>query len=452
MQISLWEITHGQNVKMANFQCNGPHLTRIMKAISTLALVFIVLSVVAQPGPDVIFPTDINLNQYPTFPRKIDKNGLASDYRKPKLGMITIDSTSDLSIIPSLKKEYYLALEIKLCSIPPEFTGFINTRILELSNLKDSVNVSFLNGFNNLEYLTLEHAGEVTFDHYVDLKSLKGFSVSFSKRLSSLEAFERINTLESISLKYVPQLKEFPEFDTVNAIKRVTLYQESGSGCTDCLPNSHNIDLANLSRLKHLEELHLHNINGLSEIPADLSKELREFRLSCLFRANKDVAVRSHIQDVSNFSKYKNLEIIELSGVYLKAFKGDFSALNLKRLSLRAIVGLEDISGIFTMQRVDHFRLELAGIQTIAGNSCDTRINNMLILNCPQIQNIDFLLSCEHINYLKLEGGHKLLLPTPEEWKIDNLDIYAKGRGKRGYIIKKEGQLIDSLNVRQFIR
>lgn len=424
-----------------------------MKAIRTIFFsLFLSSQVLAQPGPDVVFPTNINLNQYPSFPREFDEDSIADDFSRPILGIITIDSTSDLSIIPLLKKEKNLALKIDLFNIPSEFTAFENTKSLRLIDLKDSINISFINAFRNLKYLYLENSGDIIFNNYLSLDSLVEIDISFSERLTSLKALEKINSLEKISLRYVPKLKEFPEFDPNNRINYVHIYQEIGDGCTDCLPSSHKLNITGLNRLKQLEVLVMSNVNGLTEIPGDLSKELRVFQIIDIQRANKDYAIRSYIQDVSGFSNYEKLETINLSGVHIKAFKGNFEKLNLKYLTFSNVYGLEDISGIFTMKSIDQVKIELCGIRTIDGSSCNASINKMIFSDCSNIEKIDFLLSCEHINHLQLGGGSMLLLPKPKKWKIPNLNIYAHGAAGKFYVMKKEGEIVDSLNLNPYVK
>ncbi|MBK7390847.1 MAG: hypothetical protein IPI23_17755 [Bacteroidetes bacterium] len=182
-----------------------------MKTIRTIIFsLFFSSQVFAQPGPDVTFPTNINLNQYPSFPREFDEDSIADDFSRPILGIITIDSTSDLSIVPLLKKEKNLALKIDLFNIPSEFTAFENTTRLRLIDLKDSINISFINEFRNLKFLYLESAGDIIFNNYLFLDSLTEIDISFCARLTSLKALGKINSLEKISLRYIPKLKEFP--------------------------------------------------------------------------------------------------------------------------------------------------------------------------------------------------------------------------------------------------
>jgi hypothetical protein len=424
-----------------------------MKAIRTLIFILFTSHVFAQPGPDVVFPTNINLNQYPSFfSRVFDKDSLAINFQKSQLGVITIDSTSDLSIIPLLKKEKHLALKISIPNIPNKFKTFRNTQSLYLTIKAHSTDLSFLNKFPNLQKFHLETSGDLRLSKYLFLDSLKVLEVDYSKELTSLKVFKKIKSLKKIQIRHVPNLKEFPEFDTINRIKYVTIYQESGNGCSNCPPNPNNLDISNLNKLNHLEELELYNVNGLTEIPDDLSNQLRVFKTHNIFRMNKDYAVRSHIQDVSNFANYDKLEVIEISGVHLKGFNGDFKKLRLKKLNLTSIVGLEDISGIFTMGRIDNVKIEHSNIQTIKGRECNTHIGKMIFSDCTKIENIDFLLSCEHINFLQLDGGRKLLLPNPEEWKIPNLSIYAQDEAGRFYVSKKGGEIVDSLNLKLYIK
>jgi hypothetical protein len=61
-------------------------------------------------------------------------------------------------------------------------------------------------------------------------------------------------------------------------------------------------------------------------------------------------------------------------------------------------------------------------------------------------------LSCEHINHLQLGGGSLLKLPKPKEWKIPNLSIYAHGDAGIFNVIKKEGEIVESLNLKFYIK
>jgi hypothetical protein len=146
------------------------------------------------------------------------------------------------------------------------------------------------------------------------------------------------------------------------------------------------------------------------------------------------------------------LETIDLSGVNIKEFKGNFEKLNLKNLIFRYVYGLEDISGIFTMKSIDQVTFELCGIRIIDGTACNVSINKMVFSDCPNIEKIDFLLSCEHIKHLQLGGGSLLMLPKPKTWKIPNLNIYANGSSGKFYVTKKEGEIVDSLNLNNYIK
>jgi hypothetical protein len=136
----------------------------------------------------------------------------------------------------------------------------------------------------------------------------------------------------------------------------------------------------------------------------------------------------------------------------LKNFAGNFDKLNLKSMTLRLIVGLEDISGIFSMESIENLQIEHCNIRKIDGKRYDTRINRMILSECSGIENIDFLLSCENIFFLQLGGSSEMLLPTPKKWKIPNLNIYANGKKGRFYISKRDGKIVDSLNLKSYIK
>jgi hypothetical protein len=289
-----------------------------MKALRILLVLLLIPShAFAQPGPDVIFPTNIHLNEYPNFSRGLDEDSLAFDYHGWQLGVITIDSSADRSIIPQLKREKYLSLKIDLLQIPEEFTGFHQTEVLQLIDLKDSTNISFLNAFTNLKQLRIINCGVLLFDDYLQLDSLRILDVARSENLSSLQAFEQLTSLKEISLRDVPQLRRFPAFDPNNSIRKVYIYFESGDGCMNCPPNPNQLDISALNQLRQLEELDFFNLSGITSIPADLSPQLRVFRMHNNYRANKAHALRSRLEDVSNFGVYKELEVIELSVLQL---------------------------------------------------------------------------------------------------------------------------------------
>lgn len=279
---------------------------------------------IAQPGPDVSFPINIKLNQYPEFPKFLSLDSMIAFTPYQDLGFISIDSTSDLSIIPQLKVETNLSLEINLPFIPSEFEQFSNTESLSLILNGESIDISFLNAFKKLKSLRLRTDGDLYFSEYLVLDSLQELDISFSKKLTSLEAFKQLLSLNHIELRYVPQLKVFPEMDLSNHVKYLRIYQESGDGCTNCPPNTNQLDLTHLNKLRQLEVLEFSNVNGLTKIPSDLSKNLRVFKIFDVQRANKEFAIRSHIVDVSGFENYEKLEEIEISGVHIKEFKGDF--------------------------------------------------------------------------------------------------------------------------------
>jgi hypothetical protein len=406
----------------------------------------------AQPGPDVIFPIDINLNEYPNFLSGEGQNAFGRDFRPRELGIIRIDSTSDLSLIPLLKEEENLSLDIMLPFIPEGFEDFEQTQYLRLFLNSPLVDISFVNAFPQLKILHVTTLGDLSFSDFLKLDSIRTLDISFSRELKNLNAFSQLNSLQEISLRHVDNLRSFPEFDTSNQIKKVMIYQESGDGCTNCLPNPNVMDISALNKLRQLQELNLSNVNGLTTIPGDLSRELRVFTIFDVRRSNQEYAIRSYLQDVSNFSEYKKLEVIELAGVHLAAFAGDFTGLNLKRLSLRWVYGLNDISGLFTMNSIENVWIQQCGLQVIEGNACVTKMNRMTFSDCNRIENIDFLLGCENIAYLELGASSKLRVPPLATWKIPNLTVYAGNGTDKFYVIKKDGVVQETAHLEGYLR
>lgn len=424
-----------------------------MKAFSIfLFLILIASQAFAQPGPDVIFPTNIHLNDYPSFSRQVDENGVATDLHFSLLGVITIDTCADLSIIPQLKREKHLLLKIDLPQIPEAFDGFHQTESLELIDLKDSTKISFVNAFSNLKVLRIKNCGALLFDEYLQLDSLRTLDISASKNLTHLQAFEQLTSLKEISLRDVPQLQRFPAFDPENSIRKVYIYFEAGDGCTNCPPNPNQLDITALNQLRQLEELSFFNLNGITKIPGDLSPKLKVFRMNNTFRANKQYALRSELEDVSNFNQYQQLEVIELSGLGLKAFKGNFDQLNLKRLRLSLVLGLEDLSGIFSMKSIGEVFIEYCNFKVIQGDHCPVKIKKMEIQLCSFIENIDFLLACENIAYLRLGGGGRLMLPNQATWRIPNLLLFGHGEGGEFVVKKEDGELIEQMNLKAYLK
>ena len=424
-----------------------------MKALSIhLFLLLIASQAFAQPGPDVIFPTNIHLNDYPSFSRQVNENGVATNLHLSLLGVITIDTCADLSIIPQLKQEKHLLLKIDLPEIPEEFNGFHQTESLELIDLKDSTNISFVNAFSNLKALRIKNCGALLFDEYLQLDSLYTLDISASQNLIHLQAFEKLTSLKEISLRDVPQLQRFPAFDPKNSIRKVYLYFEAGNGCTNCPPNPNQLDISALNQLRQLEELDFFNLNGITKIPGDLSPKLKVFRMHNNYRANKAHAIRSHLEDVSNFSVYKELEEIDMSVLELKAFKGNFQDLNLKKLRLRSIATLEDLSGIFTMNSIGEVFIEYCNFKVVQGDQCPVKIKNMEIQLCSSIENIDFLLACENISTLRVSSGGRLKLPKPSTWRIPNVQLFGHGKGGEFVVKMKEGELIEQMNLKAYLK
>lgn len=313
-----------------------------MKGITaTLILLLLTLTGTAQPG-DIHYPRPINLDEYPGFPRDMDANGLAGNFHANSLGEITIDSSSDLSLIPFLRKEKSLSIRIALPTIPSAFYQFRYTEDLVLSIDNDSTDISFLNEFRHLKTLQLNISGTMTFSDYLRLDSLSSLSIQGPK-LTSVEAFKKINSITELSLD-APLLVAFPIFEGSNQIQHVWIGQSGDDNCETCPPNLHKIDLSSLSSLQELQSLYLHHINGLTAIPTNWSQKLRVLTINGGLRHDPEFATLCYLDDLKPLVIYENLETIEITEVHLKKITGDYSRLPLERVKIE-VFGLEDKSG-----------------------------------------------------------------------------------------------------------
>lgn len=405
----------------------------------------------SQPGPDVIFPVDINLNDLPNYPGgKVFQN--TYNFALRPIGVVTIDTASDLSHISLLKEITSLSLSLELDIIPTEIKGFSKTKELRLwlRGNKD-VDISFLNEFPNLETLHLQSVENITFSDYLKLDSLKTLAAWWCEKITSLKAFEKITSLESVSLRRVPLLKEFPKFSAKNQIKEVEIIKEMGNSLQNYPPNSNELVIKNLNQLSQLTDLHLMNFNCLHEFPNDLSLSLRNLRLTGMYTRYKEDGFGFKLNAIESLSRYTNLENIEFRCIGLPKFTGNFERLNLNKLLLSEVYGLEDISGIFTFNSIDDLKLENCCPKTISGSVCRTKIKKMYV-DRTEAENIDFLLRCENINDLQLGCGQNLRLLNENTWLIPNLSIYLMNQGQIFHVRKKNGKIVESLNLDTFSR
>lgn len=298
-------------------------------------LVILVQNGFSQPGPDVIFPRNINLNGYPEFPRQVDSDGMFVDVLIP-LGTVTIDSTSDLSIIPQLRRENEISLNIQLDFIPKEFEGFSKTTDLSIILYTKSItDISFLNEFPILKRLNFQTDNDIQFREFLMLDSLQILEIWRCEKMRSLKAFEKLISLKSISLRRVPLLKEFPKFELSNQIVSVEIIKEMLNGCENCPANENKLDISNLCRLEHLQELHLMNFNHLHEFPDYLSNELKYLRLTGMYTRFNEEGFGFKLESVKSLARYTNLEKLEMRCLGLPEGAEEFlEGLGLKALKI----------------------------------------------------------------------------------------------------------------------
>ncbi len=300
-----------------------------------VVIVLLVQNSFSQPGPDVIFPRSINLNEYPGFPKLLDPDGMFVDVLIP-LGFVTIDSTADLSIIPQLRRERQLSLNIQLDFIPQELEAFSKTTDLSIILCTKSItDISFLNEFPNLKRLNFQTDNDIQFSEFLCLDSIQILELWNCEKITSLKAFEKLNSLKSISLRRVPLLKEFPKFELSNQIESVEIIKEMLNGCENCPANENKLNISSLSRLQHLQELHLMNFNHLHEFPNDLSLELKLLQLTGMYTRFKEKGFGFKLHSVKSLARYTNLEKLELRCLGLPEGAEEFlEGLELKAMTI----------------------------------------------------------------------------------------------------------------------
>ena len=193
----------------------------------------------------------------------------------------------------------------------------------------------------------------------------------------------------------------------------------------------------------------------LEKIPDFLSKKLNKLIIRN-YAWYGEVGYEMKIKSLSNLSLYSNLKIIELDNLHINKITGDFSKLTLDRLELSFIHGLEDISGIFSTNKIELLNItDCDELQVISANKCNSYIKKFIIKGIEghsgsNVQNIDFLLHCDKINTLSISGcsGKLRLQQTENMGVIPNMVI----ANNNFYIIKKDGKVTSSKNLDDYIK
>src|SRR5690606_23059973 len=123
--------------------------------------------------------------------------------------IIVIDSTSNLTKISKLKNIDRLNLKIHcLNEIPKEFKDFVNTTSLTIRlNKVDNADLSFLNEFPNLKYLSIDgYEGETLSNKELKLDSLYNLQIGYCPNLHNINTIKNLTSLEELSINNVANL------------------------------------------------------------------------------------------------------------------------------------------------------------------------------------------------------------------------------------------------------
>src|SRR5690554_3320450 len=188
--------------------CNYNTKRTKMKIILTFLFSIISIYGFCQPGP-----LHLNINEIS------DDGYIFAD-------IIVIDSTSNLTKISKLKNIDRLNLKIHcLNEIPKEFKDFVNTTSLTIRlNKVDNADLSFLNEFPNLKYLSIDgYEGETLSNKELKLDSLYNLQIGYCPNLHNINTIKNLTSLEELSINNVANLKEFPKFSKKNLIKKLKI-------------------------------------------------------------------------------------------------------------------------------------------------------------------------------------------------------------------------------------
>ncbi len=188
--------------------------------------------------------------------------------------------------------------------------------------------------FNAIEQLALSNYGTSSNDFVYTLPNLKTFSIGFYTDVEQVIDFERVNSLETLSMSWLP--KRFKNLTTQTEIKKLHLTQYK---------------LKNLKALNHFK-----NVKNFSILGGSL-KNLEGIETFNNLETLNLIDVRSLI-DISDLKFLNKINHIEFDSLYKLS---DFSPLghlsNLNHLRIEDSKKLESIQFVKKLKKLEYLNL-----------------------------------------------------------------------------------------------
>lgn len=403
---------------------SAKHNTKMKASLTFIFSTFTILCF-CQPGP-----LHQNLNTIN------DKEIIVAD-------IIVIDSTSDVSKVSKLKNVKNLSLKIfNLKEIPKEFKKFVNTTQLTIEFFHvNCTDLAFLNEFPNLKYLRIDRfGGEIFSKKELKLDSLLSLQIGYCENLYDISAISNLNALEELNISNVAYLKAFPKFGKQNSIKKLTIdHMSNGRFFDEKNPKNFNTDIRNIKYLLKLEELTLGSLTFMHEIPDFLPTSLKKLEINA-WALHHWEGDKVEINNIDNLKLYTNLKELKLYDIYLKEMNSNLKNLSLNYLLLRHIHDLTDISWVFSIESIKELKVSnCINLKSIKGVTCENKIGKIEIEGCQSIENIDFLFTCQNLNWLEIYSQRDML-KISNSIHMDHIpNIYISNSSRTIELFRRDG-------------
>lgn len=396
-----------------------------MKLLLPSVFLFSAFCAFAQPGP----PPPIRLGEA--------RSGTYND------GVI-IDSASNLKYVKDLKTEWlsWLSLSVDLPEIPKEFEGFDHVERLSLTVGEKMQNLDGLKYFPNLTSLNISgFCGEELTTITLHLDSLEQLTLYDCEHLASLDAFKHLGAVKRLEVFECPSLKEFPEWEKGNKLNYVSL--NNGQGFRHWNNNSKKItqtDFRNLKYLTALKELRLSQYSCLTTLPNYFPVSIE--RLCIMGKGYQEGFDDMRLDNLSNLRNYPNLKEVELFSVILDEIGGNFQGLSLDKMQFTWIMGLSNISELFSYDSIGTLHLDYCPmVKTAKPVDNDCKIDVLQMEKVP-LDDATFLFECTGIHRIRItEGAHGMRIPEREKMNaFHEVALNSNGSGPGSYrLYMKDG-------------
>lgn len=295
-----------------------------------------------------------------------------------KLGIIYIDSKTNLKRLNLLKGFERLELSITLTAIPKEIAVLNdNIRDLKIYGNKVLIDFSNLEKLPNLKTFIINDVGKKRLGKLGNIPQLESFSLG-DEDCENIDAVTKLKQIRKIYL-YCPKLISFPKF---HKNKLVSVVINDGN-------NNYN----NLKYLVDLKELSLHD-SSITSIPDILPKSLSFLELNC-----------TSLKDISTIYKYSNLKNFYLRSTKIVRIDSVFKQASFDRIILTDNLDLKSINGIFQLKEIRWLALgNLPNLTHISLNPCQTSITLLSLDKMDNLMNKADLYNCPSVSDVNIDG------------------------------------------------